>query len=271
MRKQEQLAMRTNTLRPGLLVSLKTSVKENVRYEYTDIEPEHLTEEGQQLARWETSRSVADPTEHEAAKKVRSRICTVIRSTCVRSSFGLLCPEKSADDLDSALTEARRLAEEFNAVAKLTRVNVYVLVGRIVPDDLEALRAINSEARDLLTTMAEGIRTLDVTAVRDAADRARDIGRMLTPEAQARIGTAVEEARAAARKIVKAGEQAAKEIDEQSIRRITEARTAFLDTDPAAEIAAPVEEARALDLEPLPETNTPPKKARGRTSAPAPV
>jgi hypothetical protein len=260
--------MQTSTLRPGFLVSLKTSVKGNVRYEYTDIEPEHLTKDGQQLARWETSRSVADPEEHEGAKKIRSRICTVIRGVCVRSSFGLLCPERSADSLDSAIVEARRLAEEFNAAAKLTRVNVYVLVGRIVPDDLEALRAINSEAADLLARMAEGIKNLDATSVRDAADRARDIGRMLTPEAQARIGAAVDEARAAARKIVKAGEQAAQELDESTIQSLVAARTAFLDLDPADEVAVPAEEGRALDLEP---TNTPPKKTRGRKSAPAPV
>ena len=263
--------MRTNTLRPGFLVSLKTSIKgENVRYEYTDIEPEHLTEEGRQLARWETSRSVNDPAEHEAAKKVRSKVCTVIRGVCVRSSFGLLCPEKSADNLDSAIVEARRLAEEFNTTAKQTRVNVYVLVGRIVPDDLEALRAINSEANDLITKMLDGIQNLDATSVRDAADRARDIGRMLTPEVQARIGTAIGEARAIARRIVKSGERAAQEIDEQSMRRIDGVRL-FLDLDPAAEVAAPAEEARALDLEPTLEVNSPPKRARGRKSAPAPV
>jgi vacuolar-type H+-ATPase subunit H len=120
--------------------------------------------------------------------------------------------------------------------------------------------------------MVEGIKNLDVTSVRDAADRARDIGRMLTPDAQARIGDAIEAARAAARKIVKAGEQAAQEIDQRNVQRITEARTAFLDLDPAAEVAAPVEEARALDFEPTPErTIAPSKKARGRRSAPAPV
>jgi hypothetical protein len=263
--------MQTNTLRPGLLVSLKTSIRGNVRYSYKDIEPERLMENGQQLAKWETERIVADPAEHEAAKRVRSKVCTLVRGACVRSSFGLLCPEKSADNLDSALVEARRLAEEFNTTAKVTQVRVFVLVGRIVPNDAEAVKAINSEASDLFTAMAQGISGLNAKAVRDAADRARDIGRMLSPGMQDRIGAAVAEARAAARKIVKAGEQAAQEIDEQSIKRITDARTAFLDYDPAAEVAAPVEEARAIDFETTLETNAPPKKARGRKSAPAPV
>jgi hypothetical protein len=106
--------------------------------------------------------------------------------------------------------------------------------------------------------MAEGVRNLDVRTVRDAADRARDIGRMLAPDAQARIQAAIDAARSAARQIVKAGEQAAQEIDQRTIRRITEARAAFLDLEPAAEVAAPVAEARVLDFEPAPEIKSTP-------------
>jgi hypothetical protein len=250
--------MRTSTLRPGLLVSVKTSIRGNVSYDHRDIEREHLTEDGKQLAKWETERTIADPVEYEQATKVRSKVRSVIRSVCAQSAFGLLCPEKAADELDKAVAEARRISEDFNAAAKLTRIRVYIIAGRIAPDDLEAMRAINSEVLDLLTTMTEGISDLDVTAVRDAADRARDIGRMLSPDAQARIGTAIEAARSAARQIVKAGEQAAEEIDQRTIRRITEARTAFLDLDPAVEVAAPAAEARALDFEPGPEIKSAP-------------
>ena len=79
------------------------------------------------------------------------------------------------------------MADEFNTSAKLTRICTFALVGRIVPDDLEAVRALNSEAADLLATMAAGIGKLDATAIRDAADRARALGRMLSPESQANI------------------------------------------------------------------------------------
>jgi hypothetical protein len=250
--------MQTSTLRPGLLVSLKTSIRGNIRYDHRDIEREHLTEDGRQLAKWETERTISDPAEYEAATKVRSKARSVISSVCATSAFGLLCPEKSADNLDSAIAEARRLTEEFNAAAKLTRVRVYIIAGRIAADDAEAVRAINSEVRDLLASMAEGVRNLNVKAVRDAADRARDIGRMLSPDAQTRIQSAIDAARGAARQIVKAGEQVAREIDLQAIRRITEARTAFLDLEPAAEVAAPAADAPAVDFEPMPEIKSAP-------------
>ena len=58
--------MQAATLRPGLLVSLKTSVHGNVSYQRRDIinEASH--------SKWETDRVIADPVEHEAATKARN-------------------------------------------------------------------------------------------------------------------------------------------------------------------------------------------------------
>lgn len=70
-------------------------------------------------------------------------------------------------------------------------------------------------------------------------------------DAEVRIQLAVDAARSVATKMVKAGEQAAQEIDRATIARLTETRTAFLDIDQEdREIAAPTAEARAIDLEP---------------------
>ena len=54
-------------------------------------------------------------------------------------------------------------------------------------------------------------------------------------------------------------------IDHAVLRRITDARTAFLDLDEASEVVAPVVTARAVDLEPpLPLEEVPaPKRRRG--------
>jgi hypothetical protein len=240
----------TTTLRPGLLVSLKTSVVGNVSYSKQTIENDHLTADGKRLAKWETERTISDPEEHEAACKVRARALTMIRSVCSRSAFGLLCPEIDVEKLERAVAQARELAEEFNAFARLTRVSIYVITGRIAPDDVEAVKAINSEVRELLDAMEDGLKRLDVDAVRDAANRARNIGAMLSPDAAARINSAIQVARDAARRMVRAGEQAASELDRATIARIEEARTAFLDLDDAGEITAPEAEGRAIDLLP---------------------
>jgi hypothetical protein len=251
------MAITSNTLRPGLLVSLKTTVHGNVSYQRRVIEADHVVNGGAKRASWETERTISDPEEHEAAATARSKASSLVRAICARSAFGLLCPESSEPELEKAIAAAREVAEEFNNKARLSRVTVYVITGRIAPDDVEAVRAINSEVRDLLAEMSEGIRNLDVKAVRDAAGRAKNLGSMLSPDAEARIQIAIEAARSAARKIVKAGEQAAQEIDRVAIKRITEARTAFLDLEDAREVATPQETSRALDLMPAASVSAP--------------
>jgi len=247
------MTLNASTLRPGLLVSLKTSLRGNINYQTQELETDHTTETGQRRARWETTRTVYDPAEHEAAVKARGKARSLLTSVCAQSAFGLLCREDRAADLERAVSDAREVVEAFNRSARLTTIGLYVIVGRVAADDVEAVRAINSEVRDLVQDMEAGIKSLDVKAVRDAANKARSIGQMLTPEAQASVQEAIEAARTVARAIVKAGETAAAEIDERALATLAEARTAFLDLDdmPGVErgIIEPVAEARAIDLD----------------------
>lgn len=240
----------TTTLRPGLLVSLKTSLAGNVSYRTQIIDENHLTDDGAAKARWETERTVADPVELEAGKVARTKVRTLICKVCSASAFGLLCPEDKAPDLEVAMIEARKVADEFNSTARLSRIGVYVITGRIAADDVEATKAIKSEVRDLFTEMQRGIKNLDVKAIRDAADKAKSLGQMLSADSKERVEIAIEAARKAAKEIRKAGEAAEIAVDEAIILRIQQQRSAFLDMDDAAPVAQPSTPAQiALDME----------------------
>ena len=245
------MTINTSTLRPGLLVSLKTSVRGNVSYQRKDIEAEHQTDDGKSQAKWETERVITDAAEHDAAIKARTKARVMVTSVCTASAFGLLCPESAGDELEKAIAGARKVADDFNAEAKLTRLSVYVITGRIAQDDVEAVKAINSEVRDLLADMEEGIKNCDVKAIREAASKARSLGSMLSLEAAAKIQIAVDAVRLSARKIVAAGEQAIQEVDKQTIAMLTEARTQFLDTSETKSVAAPAVQVHAVDLAPV--------------------
>jgi hypothetical protein len=242
------MTIQTSTLRPGILVSLKSSLTGNVRYEKRVIESPTATDGGGEKAKWETVKTVADRRELARAVKARGEARAAIASVCNQTTFGLLCPDDREDDLVAAIREANRIVDEFNSKAKLGRVHVYALTGRIAPDDVEAVRAIKSEVRDLIDQMKKGVADLDVATIRKAAAKAKGIGAMLTPDAQARITMAIDAAREAARKIVKAGETAAIEVDRQTIARITEARTSFLDLEEAKPIQRAKSSGRGVDL-----------------------
>lgn len=238
------------TLRPGILVSLKTKIRGNVSYAKRVVEEPHKLADGQLKEVTETTRVVFDPEELERAKVARNRASTLVRGVCAASDFGLLCPQAREADLEKAIAEARKVADTFNATAKLSRVGVFVVTGRVADNDVEAVRAINYEISGLLETMAEGVQKLDVKAIREAADKANSLGRMLTDDAAERIKGAITVARKVAREITKAGETAGQAVDEIALKRITEARLGFLEMDDLGAVDVTMEEtAPAVDFE----------------------
>lgn len=243
--------MQTNNVKPGFLVALSTSIAGNVSYVKQDLEAESIGTGAR--VKWETTRFTNDLAEHEAAIKARGRAVAIVRSQCSIVGQGtLMCPESNEAQLESAIAEARRIVSEFNSMARLSQINFSVWVGKLVSDDAETMRGINNEVRILLDQMASGVKALNAKAIRDAANKATQLGQMLTPEAKGRVNFAIDKARQAARQIVKSGEQAAKAVDQTVIARlIGEQRVAFLDLDAENEIATPEAEAVAVDLEPL--------------------
>ena len=128
-----------------------------------------------------------------------------MRGQCIDSAgFGLLCPLANLTKFDAAVTEARRLAAEFNASSKLYQVKVRVLRGRIANTDQEAMQAIGGEINELLDTISSGLARNDVKATRDAADRAKALSKMLQPGVAERVEQAIEAARKTATEVAKA-------------------------------------------------------------------
>lgn len=193
-----------STLKPGKLVSLKTSITGlNVNYRRHVLEAEHVTAAGTLEAKWETQKRVLDAAEHDLAKKARADARNAIASACVQSEFGLLCPESNTEKLDYAIARANAIVDGFNSVAKLSHISVYIMAGKIESHDQHAIRAINSEVRDLLLDMESGIGRADVKMIREAANKATRLTAMLMQEPAAHLETAIEFARDTAREIVK--------------------------------------------------------------------
>jgi hypothetical protein len=217
------------TIRPGLLVSVHARQSGNRSYQKRDIERAHLTESGTERSSWATTRIVFDPAEAKTASQVANRARYLITRLCADTAHGPLCPLNRRDELKEAIAEARALVADFNDKAVFSRVEINVICGEVVADDVEAARALFSETEKFLAQAQDGLKELDVKKVRAACQKLLDIGQMLSPEANTNVAAAVNTARAAARKIVAAGEQAAIEIDQQAIAKIGVARSSFLD------------------------------------------
>lgn len=245
-------SIKPTILRPSLLVVLNTTISGNVKYNRHDIELDHELEDGSREAVWQTERKIVDPKEHKGALNVRAKAWAKLRKVCSRSNFGLMCLEGQQGELERAVAESRAVAEEFNATAKYSKVSIYIMIGQVASSDKEAVLSMKNEVRDLMSKMQNGISKQDVKMIRDAAAAARQIKSMLTPDASEAVQKAVEIARKAASKIVKAGEEAAKTVDMESIKAITLQRASFLDIDSDIELQAPEAQGRALAIDPEP-------------------
>jgi len=246
--------MQSSIIRPGLLVSLKTSVRGGVSYAKVTLDADHVEGDGR-VARWETTRQITDAEEYERAIGVRGKARSLIHGACCPSSFGLLCPQSNEDKLREAIDEAQTLANEHNKSASHSRVDVYVITGRVADSDEQAARAIGSEVRELISAMEQGVRAADPAAIREAANKARAMAGMLSNDVQEKVTAAIAEVRQVARDIVrrveKSGVQAESIVNGLRLKAIDEARFAVLDLvggDDADALTIPVA-GRSLELD----------------------
>lgn len=249
--------MKSTLLRPGLLVSLRTTIKGGVSYQKRTIEPEHAQGAGT-VATWETTRQVQDADEHARAVVARGAARTAIIRTCIAGNW-LVCPAANEDKLRAGIEEACEIAAKHNETANCTCVEVYAIVASFASDDEQATRAIGSEVRDLIADMERAVRNADPEAIREAANRARTLSGMLGDGTQAKVSAAIAEVRRVARDIVsrveKAGEVAADVVRDVKLEALAGARFAVLDmlgeTEEPMQEVAPVA-GRSVDLEPEP-------------------
>jgi hypothetical protein len=237
--------MKTSLIRPGIMVSLKTTVRGGVQYVRKDLE------EAETVSRWETTRTTEDPIEHDRATKARSKARSTIAKVCCATAFGLLCPEERESELDAACAEAQRIVSEYNASSTYCKIAVYVLPGRVASTSEQAARAIGEEVRTLIEAMNDGIDKVSPEAIREAVQKAKAVSAMLGAEQQEKVADAIEQARKAARiitkRIAEKGEATAIVLADIQRGAIQQARLCFIDYD------AP--EAPAADVQALPAVN----------------
>lgn len=217
------------SLRPGVIVVLKTSLKGNTTYQKEDLA--HTAEDNEEQKEWKTIRHTANVDEHDRASKTRTKASNLIRNACVKSEFGLICLEENEEKLRQGIAEARKLVDEFNDTSELTLLVLNVICGRVAQDDVEATKAISGEIKGLLTIMDSSLKKLDIDEVRAAAAKAKQVSQMLSPDAQRQVDEAVVAVRAMCTRIVKAGEEIKPDIDDMVIEKLSSARTSMLNLE----------------------------------------
>lgn len=223
-------------IKPGLLVSVKTRQHGGVSYTKRDIEAPRVTESGAQVSRWETDKFVYDPDETERAQQVANRARYLVTRNCVKTEMQqLLCPNDRRDELRAAIAEARELVAEFNASASFTEIQIDVWVGEIVDNGVDAAQQIFASQQAFMAEMIDGLKEMDPKKVRAAINKSRDLGQMMSGQANQMVIEATRVAEAARQRIIAAGEKAIVALDLEAIAKIGSVRNSFLDFNYAVE------------------------------------
>jgi len=224
----------TLVMKPGILVDVGTTVTGGVHYEREDID-ERVEADGSEVSEWKTKKMMEDAEEHREAGRLRSKIIRFFYSICSQTGRGaLLCPEAREDELNEAIVKAHGIADEFNSRSRYTRIEFDVFKGRISETDEENTRALANQIRRMLDDIDAGVRGLDPKLIRNARDRAKQIGQMIDAGQAKRVTdaaeAATEAANAIAKRVIREGEKGEKVIADLNLKAIRKARFAFLDT-----------------------------------------
>jgi alkanesulfonate monooxygenase SsuD/methylene tetrahydromethanopterin reductase-like flavin-dependent oxidoreductase (luciferase family) len=258
------------TLRPGLVVVMKSGLGGGVTYNRKILDKYIDAETGAEVVIWDTKKVTVDPVEHAEAIKVRTLARGRILRVTQITDFGLMARAEDRARVSEEIKRAKEIVAEFNARARTTRIDMRFMVGVVAADDVEAVESIAKQVRSLLADMQTGLQRFDADAIRAAANEAQTLGQLLTDDARERLQGAIDAARKSARQIVKAGETAAKELDRAAFAKLDTARVAFLDfaASDGADLAdsVPTFDAVGIDFEPLPIADAP-----APVSAPVPT
>jgi hypothetical protein len=250
--------MPTVTLKPGLLVSIRTRHQGGVKYDRVDLTADaSVVSDKAEVSRWETTKIVDDVEEFDRASKVAGKCGSLIRAICAYSEFGYLCRADREAELDEAIADARRRAEDFNASAKTTRVSVFALKGRIAESDAEAAKAVGADLLALIEGMQTGVQTMNVKDIRDAANKARKLVTMVDEATAKRVKDAVDQARDIATELRKKLDNGASGVAEATeyvqavdLTALASARAVFLDLEePVGRVVAAVPMGSEIDID----------------------
>lgn len=233
------MSRRIIPVRPGLLVSMRTSIKGGVSYRREDLVDE-IEGEGTRTE-WKTEKKVENADEYTRARRLRARVVTLIGGACVKTAFTYICPLENEALLDERIAEAQAACDAFNEEAVHSQVTFDLMRGRYMEDTKETVQAVRREIHELLEELNSALKAGEVQSIRDVAARATQMGRLLEEgtEARSALERAVKESRRVAGQLVKRIKEGADAVAEvlagANVSLIATARHTF-DEDETGEI-----------------------------------
>ena len=123
--------------------------------------------DGSEDKEWHTLRHYANKKEALEADKVYANARYKIRSKCLSTEVGYICPISKEQELLDAIEEARQMVDEFNKSARFCSVSMRVLLTRVESDNPDGVELLRDTLNQNVQTMKEALADFDVKKARN--------------------------------------------------------------------------------------------------------
>ncbi len=129
------------TIEPCILVRDRISVDKGVSYVRRELTNER-NDDGSEDATWQTDRHYENREEASLATRVYNNSRNRIRTVCLNTDIGFVCPMNKVKELERAVTEAQQMVDEFNETAECCRIRFLVVCTDIEPTNVNGVQVL---------------------------------------------------------------------------------------------------------------------------------
>ncbi len=157
------------TIKPGILIAGKASIKGGIHYKRDYEEP--IFEEDSLIREWHTQQLVDDEKEHASAKKLQNKIASMINRICAHTPIGPICRNERKDELVGVLAEIRAQRDTFNNKAKTCQITTHHALFEVQSDNQTAVAAIADQVAEMADKVNSALTVQDLKALRQTPKR----------------------------------------------------------------------------------------------------
>ena len=165
-------------IEPCILVTERLTIDRAVSYERHDKNVTTYAD-GSEDATWETQRHFRSKEEAKLADQVYANARYKIRSKCLFTEIGYVCPETKKAELEKAIKEARVMVNDANKDFIHCKIVFRVVCTPLLPDNTDATKIVMESLDKVREDVREAVASFDFKKVRNVLSSTRELAGVL--------------------------------------------------------------------------------------------
>lgn len=211
-------------LKPAVILVHRCSRRGGVTYSHQKeifIEKAEDNAQRRESKKWEGERTIHNVEEFQEGQKLQSACKYAVAALGRKTALGILVDESRLSDIDEEIKEWSQKIDKFNAAAKFTRIENFIMKFIVSGDNKKVLEMMLRDLAELLEQLTKAMSAADPKSIREVLQKLKNSTELLPAVAADLVENAVSGAKEKAREIAKA-QSALKNAVEDREERLVE-------------------------------------------------